>query len=113
MGGLEFQGYSGSYYVFFPVGLSDSGGQGSLSSEYSLESPEEAVACLTLAQKPDVCVSTCSHACLSGVSVCLSISVCICVYVTAGIKIAGRNINNLRYADMQMTPPLQQKAKRN
>ena len=30
-------------------------------------------------------------------SVCLSISVC--VYVTAGIKIAGRNINNLRYAD--------------
>ena len=44
-----------------------------------------------------VCVPTCSHACLSGVSVCLSISVC--VYVTAGIKIAGRNINNLRYAD--------------
>ena len=28
----------------------------------------------------------------------------------AGIKIAGRNINNLRYADM---PPLLQKAKRN
>ena len=39
----------------------------------------------------------------------------------AGIKIAGRNINNLRYADgeisitsdMQMTLPLWQKAKRN
>ena len=36
----------------------------------------------------------------------------------AGIKIAGRNINNLRYADditsdMQMTPPLWQKAKKN
>ena len=29
----------------------------------------------------------------------------------AGIKIAGRNINNLRY--MQMTPPLWQKVKRN
>ena len=29
----------------------------------------------------------------------------------AGIKIAGRNINNLRYADMQMTPPLWQKVK--
>ena len=28
----------------------------------------------------------------------------------AGIKIAGRNINNLRYADM---PPLWQKAKKN
>ena len=27
----------------------------------------------------------------------------------AGIKIAGRNINKLRYADMQMTPPLWQK----
>lgn len=27
VGGLEFQGYSGSYYVFFPLGLSDSGGQ--------------------------------------------------------------------------------------
>ena len=37
--------------------------------------------------------------------------------VQAGIKIAGRNINNLRYADdtsdMQMTPPLRQKVKRN
>ena len=31
----------------------------------------------------------------------------------AGIKIAGRNINNLRFADMQMTPPLWQKVKRN
>ena len=31
----------------------------------------------------------------------------------AGIKIAGRNINKLRYADMQMTPPLWQKVKRN
>ena len=37
----------------------------------------------------------------------------------AGIKIARRNINNLRYAeisitsDMQMTPPLWQKVKRN
>ena len=31
----------------------------------------------------------------------------------AGIKIAGRNINNLRYADMQMIPPLWQKVKRN
>ena len=31
----------------------------------------------------------------------------------AGIKIVGRNINNLRYADMQMTPPLWQKVKRN
>ena len=35
----------------------------------------------------------------------------------AGIKIAGRNINNLRYADdstlMQITPPLWQKAKKN
>ena len=30
----------------------------------------------------------------------------------AGIKIAGKNINNLRYA-MQMTPPLWQKVKRN
>ena len=30
----------------------------------------------------------------------------------AGIKIAGRNIYNLRYADMQMTP-LWQKAKKN
>ena len=36
-----------------------------------------------------------------------------------GIKIAGRNINNLRYAEisitsnMQMTPPLWQKVKRN
>ena len=30
----------------------------------------------------------------------------------AGIKIAGRNINNLRY-DMQMTPPLFQKVKKN
>ena len=29
----------------------------------------------------------------------------------AGIKIAGRNINNLRYAEM--TPPLWQKAKKN
>ena len=29
----------------------------------------------------------------------------------AGIKIAGRNINNLRYADI--TPPLWQKVKRN
>ena len=31
----------------------------------------------------------------------------------AGIKIDGRNINNLRYADMQITPPLWQKAKKN
>ena len=33
----------------------------------------------------------------------------------AGIKIAGRNINNLRYADdtAQMTPHLWQKAKKN
>ena len=30
----------------------------------------------------------------------------------AGIKIAGRNINKLRYA-MQMIPPLWQKLKRN
>ena len=30
-----------------------------------------------------------------------------------GIKSAGRNINKLRYADMQMTPPLWQKVKRN
>ena len=30
----------------------------------------------------------------------------------AGIKIAGRNINNLRYAD-DMTPPLWQKVKKN
>ena len=30
----------------------------------------------------------------------------------AGIKIAGRNINNFRYADMQTTP-LWQKVKRN
>ena len=29
----------------------------------------------------------------------------------AGIKVAGRNINNLRYADE--TPPLWQKVKRN
>ena len=32
--------------------------------------------------------------------------------VQAGIKTAGRNINNLRYAD-DRTPPLWQKAKRN
>ena len=31
----------------------------------------------------------------------------------AGIKIAGRNINNLRYVDVQMTSPLWEKAKRN
>ena len=31
----------------------------------------------------------------------------------AGIKIARRKINNLRYADMQMIPPLWQKVKRN
>ena len=31
----------------------------------------------------------------------------------ARIKIAGRNINNLRYTDTQMTPPLWQKVKRN
>ena len=31
----------------------------------------------------------------------------------AGIKIAGRNINNLRYADLQILPPLWQKAKKN
>ena len=31
----------------------------------------------------------------------------------AGIKITRRNINNLRYADMQMTPPLWQKVKKN
>ena len=32
----------------------------------------------------------------------------------AGIKIAGKNINNLRYADMQrFLPPLWQKAKKN
>ena len=30
----------------------------------------------------------------------------------AGIKIAGRNINNLRYAD-EVMPPLWQKVKRN
>ena len=30
----------------------------------------------------------------------------------AGIKIAGRNINNLRYADMHI-PPLWQKVKKN
>ena len=30
--------------------------------------------------------------------------------IQAGIKIAGRNINNLRYAD---TPPLMQKVKKN
>ena len=29
------------------------------------------------------------------------------------VKIAGKNINNLRYADMQMTPPLCLKAKNN
>ena len=29
----------------------------------------------------------------------------------AGIKIAGRNINNLRYEDMKMTPHLWQKVK--
>ena len=29
----------------------------------------------------------------------------------AGIKIAGRNINNLRCADVQITPPLWQKVK--
>ena len=29
----------------------------------------------------------------------------------AGIKITGRNINNLRYVDMQMIPPLWQKSK--
>ena len=29
----------------------------------------------------------------------------------AGIKIAGRNTNNLRYADVQMTLPLWQKVK--
>ena len=29
----------------------------------------------------------------------------------SGIKISRRNINNLRYADMQMTLPLRQKAK--
>ena len=29
-----------------------------------------------------------------------------------GIKIAGRNINNLRYTDTQMTPPLWQKVKK-
>ena len=31
----------------------------------------------------------------------------------AGVKIAKRNINNLRYADDRMIPPLWQKAKRN
>ena len=31
----------------------------------------------------------------------------------AGIKIVGRNINNLRYADEVMAPPLWQKVKRN
>ena len=31
----------------------------------------------------------------------------------AGIKFAGRNINNLRYADVQMTSPLWKKAKSN
>ena len=31
----------------------------------------------------------------------------------AGFKIVGRNINNLRYADMQMTPPFWQKVKKN
>ena len=31
----------------------------------------------------------------------------------AGIKIAGININNLRYVDVQMTSPLWEKAKRN
>lgn len=82
VGGLEFHGYSSSYYVFFALGLSDSGGQGSLSSEYSLESPERAVACPTLAQKPDMCVSTCSHVCISAVSVCMSTCVCICVCVS-------------------------------
>ena len=30
----------------------------------------------------------------------------------ARIKIAGRNINNLRYTDTQMTPPLWQKVKK-
>ena len=35
------------------------------------------------------------------------------VEAQAGNKIARRNINNLRYADMQMTPPLWQKVKRN
>ena len=30
-----------------------------------------------------------------------------------GIKIARRNINNLRYADDPMTPPLWQKVKKN
>ena len=33
------------------------------------------MACLTLAQKPDMCVFTCSHACLPSLSVCLSINV--------------------------------------
>lgn len=72
--------------VFFPLGLADSGGQGSLSSEYSLESPERAVACPTLAQKPDMCVSTCSHVCISAASVCTSTCVCICV----GVSVRGR-----------------------
>ena len=31
----------------------------------------------------------------------------------AGIKIAGRNINNLRYADADMHKPLWQKVSRN
>ena len=30
----------------------------------------------------------------------------------AGIKISGRNINNLRYSDMQRIPPLLQKVKK-